>query len=94
MQSINFSLYAPTQKSPLVSAKTEVASGGDLKFLLRINNSVRIKSLIDQEVTKITNPLQDLQKVNLESFTESQLKQFKSLYHFQEHMENEKCINA
>ena len=64
-------------------------------FLLRINNSVRIKSLIDQEVTKITNPLQDLQKVNLENFTESQLKQFKSLHYFRNIWKRKvhKCLN-
>ena len=90
----NFSLLRTYAKSPLVSAKTRVASGGDLNFVIKINNSVWIKSLIDQEVTKITNSLGNLQKVNLESFTESQLRHFKSHYHFQRHMEKEKCINA
>ena len=53
--------------------KIEAAGREDLMYPLKNWESVRIKSLTDQEVTKTTSPLQDLQKVNLKSFTGFQL---------------------
>ena len=59
----NFSLLRTYAKSPLVSAKTRIATGRDFNFVIKVNNSVWIKSLIDQEVTNNTNSNRDLQKV-------------------------------